>query len=183
MTNSNGGNGVDRRRLLKGGAATASAAYVAPQIVRTAVAGAQTTTCYMYGVDGNGCSGDPASLDGFDSTIFTQLMAVAPLGTLDRNPCTADPAGLDALSLGGNEVTITVGAGCEIRAVAVADEDGRTLVGTINTTVGGYDTATTGGFIGGITRVDFTNITVSSNLDTIASVAVTVCCTGSPAAP
>ncbi len=37
--------GLSRRKLLKRGAAATGAAWVAPQILNTAVAGAQTLTC------------------------------------------------------------------------------------------------------------------------------------------
>ena len=183
MENANRGDGVDRRRLLKGGAALTGAAYVAPAVLNTAVAGASTTTCYVYGVDGDGCSALIESLDGLDGTVATALMGAAT-DTLDTSPCTANPAGLVAGNiLGFEDATFSVASNCSILAVAVGV--GRAYFFGVAAAVGdGYDVTSTlpNGVTGGIRRPDGNRqrVTVSVSGGFIDSLAVTVCCTGSP---
>ncbi len=143
-----------------------------------------TTTCYVYGRDFNSCSGDVASLTGFDTSIRDALLAQAQFGTLDRNPCTENPAGLSTTLLGTNSVDLTVAANCEILAVAVSlfplEGVGRTLVGTAANPAPGYDLTFSGGASGGIQRLDGRrSIRVTANGE-MEAIAVTVCCTASP---
>ena len=181
--NSNGDNGMHRRRLLQGGAALTGAAYVAPALLNTAVAGASTHTCYVYGVGGRGCTADIASLDGLDSTVSAALIAAAT-DSLDQSPCVANPAGLVAGDiLGFEDATFAVASNCSILAVAVG-VGSNYLYGVAADVGDGYDITSTlpNGVNVAILRPDGhrRRITVSVSGGFIGSLAVTVCCTGSP---
>ena len=184
MENANRGDGVDRRRLLKGGAALTGAAYVAPAVLNTAVAGASTTKCYVYGFSSGGCTADVASLPGMGSMVASALLGAASTPSTERDPCTVNPAGLSNAVIGQSAIEISVDANCEILAVAASsfplEGVHPLLVATADPASAGYDVTTTGAYVGGIARLNGRrHIRVSSNASIVA-IAFTICCTGSP---
>jgi hypothetical protein len=65
-----------RRRLIKTGVAATGVAFVAPQILNTAVAGAETMTCYGFKIgEGNLNPGPPISDPACDGSFNSNLNA------------------------------------------------------------------------------------------------------------
>jgi hypothetical protein len=111
-----GANGASRRRLLKTGLATTGAAYVAPQILKTSVAGAMTTTLYSFRVDPatgtciGGAFGFPTPPAGSPCSPFPTVLGNAIIGgTLHSDTC--PPSGSFSAVVGPGSVALTAQAG------------------------------------------------------------------------
>ena len=97
-----------RRRLLKAGVATTGAAYIAPQILNTAVAGAQTTTCYGFKI-GNGTLNPNGPSDPSCNTPFNNELAAAfPSGATVNLNQAAGQALVSVTSGGLNQLNATI---------------------------------------------------------------------------
>jgi hypothetical protein len=81
-------NTSSRRQLLAGGAAVAGAAYVAPQVLRRSVAGAQSVTCYAAKVEVPGnCEGEADLNDSGCDVPFNASLAAAGAGATVVDGC------------------------------------------------------------------------------------------------
>jgi len=104
---------TSRRKLLGAGIATTGAAYVAPQILSTAVAGAQTETCYAFKIEASGIEDESDLNDRSCSDAFNAAFATAGAGK--TGILGAAPASAYTVTFGGvgaNNATITAGANC-----------------------------------------------------------------------
>lgn len=112
--------------MLIGGSAMTGAAYVAPQILSTAVAGAQTATVYVFKFTSAGCvttgiGAGPNNVDcdmAFNNSLQT---AVSGQGTVT---IACPPAGFATPNVGVTAGEITVGASCIIVFAGVSTNQG-----------------------------------------------------------
>ena len=119
---------TSRRRLLTGGAAATGAAYLAPQILRTAAAGAMTATVYVFKLAlGGSCSAaglvagpsDPACDAAFNSALQA---AASGSGNLVIG---CPPAGIISSSLNVRSGDVSIlGANCTLAFLGVSTTAG-----------------------------------------------------------
>jgi hypothetical protein len=112
--------------MLIGGSAVTGAAYVAPQILSTAVAGAQTATVYVFKYTSAGCvttgiSAGPNDAD-CDMAFSNTLQAdVAGEGTVNIS---CPPAGFATSNVGVTAGEVTAGATCMVVFAGVSTNQG-----------------------------------------------------------
>ncbi len=119
---------TSRRRLLTGGAAATGAAYIAPQLLRTAAAGAMTGTVYVFKLAlGGGCStagltAGPADV-GCDATFNGALQAATSgTGTVVIG---CPPAGIISSNLNVQSGDVSIlGANCTLVFLGVSTTAG-----------------------------------------------------------
>ncbi len=119
---------TSRRRLLTGGAAATGAAYIAPQLLRTAAAGAMTATVYVFKLAlGGSCSiaglaagpSDP----GCDAAFNTALQAAT--SGADNLVIGCPPAGIISSSLNVRSGDVSIlGANCTLVFLGVSTTAG-----------------------------------------------------------
>jgi hypothetical protein len=101
-----------RRRLIQAGVATTGAAYVAPQILKTAIAGANTRVYVSFKIESSGVDAvngrDPSCGPGFNDA----LVAAGPTGTTGTTD--ASVVSIDKGGVGYEGAAITAGPGCEL---------------------------------------------------------------------
>ena len=85
---------TSRRKLLQGGLAATGASYVAPQVLRTSVAGAQTSTTYAFEFIGNDDAGRICGVDFVGFFGAAGLLSAAGHSACDANFNTAFSAAL-----------------------------------------------------------------------------------------
>ena len=117
-----------RRRLLAAGAATTGVAYVAPQVLGTAVAGAMTATIHVFKLSlGGGCStaglvAGPSDTDcdaAFNSALSSDVAAAG--GTVVIG---CPPAGSISSNLNVTSGDVSLGANCTLVFLGVGTASG-----------------------------------------------------------
>lgn len=162
-----------RRRLIKTGVAATGVAFVAPQILNTAVAGAMTTTCYAFKLQTNNvCSGDlnPSGPNdpSCDAAFNSQLASAANAGDTLSLDCAAGAAlvNVDSGGQGTNGSTISVtGDNCVLTFAGFKAANTCYANGDPSVVIAGDDKSVT-----------FT----TPGPQAISHMTFVVCCTGSP---
>ena len=135
-----------RRKLFKAGLATTAAAYVAPQVLRTSVAGAQTLSLFVYEVFPNSsCSAENFASDGshtgcddaINPTLRSFVIGGAHLG------CPTSVDGANTVDFFNNNLSVELagafnggfdfGAECEVLILAALLEDGSCMASPVGT--------------------------------------------------
>ncbi len=179
---------TDRRTLIKGGIAATSAAYAAPQILRTGVAGAQTSLCYVmkFQSSGNSSLTGPNWDNSDNCGQFNTAIGNSFMGSLVGG---IPPGTMVVPSPNGAEVphTVTIPPGCEFRLVGWKAATG--FFWKTNTTSGLVDfSASSQSGCPAAPAITTEAITFSGQTATIAPrqgvshVVVVICCPGSPLA-
>lgn len=182
-----------RRRLLKAGVATTGAAYIAPQILNTAVAGAQTSSCYVMKFEGSGSSGltgpswDNSDKCGtFNAAITNSFMGTLQSGVAPGTTVSPGPAG------GEVDTVVQIPTGCEFRLVGW--KSATAFFWKTNTTSGLADNAasskancesesvTSESIVFDLAAAGGPTATIKPNQG-VSHVTLVICCTGSPIAP
>ena len=136
-----------RRKLFKAGLATTAAAYVAPQVLRTSVAGAQTFSTYLYEVFPNGsCSAENFLSNGdhlgCDAAVNAGLRGfVSQADAIVGCPTSVD--GANTVSFFNNNTSVEIagafkggvdfGAQCDVGILAGLLEDGSCMASPVGT--------------------------------------------------
>ncbi len=126
---------TSRRTMLRTGVAATGAAYVAPQILRTAVAGANSTTTYFFSVDQRGCVDNVVENVGVASCDSAFNGDIGNAVAAAMNPMFACPStmGLVTVSGFGEAGTVTVGANATLVFLGVVADGNCVTGGTAGT--------------------------------------------------
>ncbi len=166
---------TSRRKLIGAGLATTGAAYVAPQILSTAVAGAQSQTCYAFKIEGNNtsCVGESDLNDSGCGANFNAAFAGAG-SRLNVQGC--PPAGTIDVTEGGinSEAGATIEAGPNCTFVFAGFKAGNACYWPGGSEGNGIDTGASV-VIGGDTK----SVRIESSRG-ISHMVFIVCCSGSP---
>lgn len=115
-----------RRRLLLGGVATTGAAYVAPQVLHMAVAGAQAATVHVFKLDNTGCNTSGLAAGPTDADCDAAFNAALSGSVVGQGTLTigCPPAGVATPNLGVTSGEVVVGPNCTVLFAGVLTNQG-----------------------------------------------------------
>lgn len=169
----------NRRRFIKGGVAATGAAYVVPQILSTATASAQTTTCYGLKFENGGCIGaagnDPACGPNFNAAFALAYNSggsqVAGCGAPAVASITAGGTGDD-----NKTATVTAGTNCTIEFAGSKSSNTCFWPGNSEWTGNGNSGNQPTGTV--VVSADKKTATFTATKD-LSHLTLVICCTGS----